>query len=206
MRADAAAAKLDIVSDDVHRSRGGSFIPRLRGLLLMPIRPYRVAIAGAALAVVMIADPAAAQGAQPRPPLAALSFMAGCWRGDAGVDRSIEEQWTAADSDVMLATTRYQDDNEPHTRGWEFSRIVADSGRITLFPAPAGRQQGRFRLTSSSAGVARFEDPTHDHPKRIIYRRVNARRMTVQLDNGEGDREMRLLELGRVACPGTAQR
>ena len=49
--------------------------------------------------------------------------MAGCWRGDGGVDRSIEEHWTAADSDVMLATTRYLDDNDGHTRGWEFSRI-----------------------------------------------------------------------------------
>lgn len=169
-------------------------------------RSRRAAIAGAAFAVIAFAVPVAAQESQPRPPLAALGFMAGCWRGDAGVDKSIEEQWTAADSDVMLATTRYQDDNEPRTRSWEFSRIVADSGRITLFPAPRGVQQGRFRLTSSSAGVATFEDPAHDDPKRIIYRRVDARRMTVQIDNGEGDREGIEFRLNRVACPGTTQR
>jgi Domain of unknown function (DUF6265) len=166
----------------------------------------RAAIAGAVLAIISFAVPAAAQQAQPRRPLAALAFMAGCWRGDAGVDKTIEEQWTAADSDVMLATTRYLDDNTARTRGWEFSRIVADAAGITLFPAPMGEQRGRFRLRSSSAREARFEDPAHDNPKRIIYRHVNARRMDVQLDAGEGDREMRVLELERVACPGTSQR
>ena len=34
---------------------------------------------------------------------------------------TIEEQWTAANSNVMLATTRYLDDNDGRTRGWEFS-------------------------------------------------------------------------------------
>ena len=163
-------------------------------------------IAAAAAVLVLTATSAAAQDTQPQRPLAALAFMAGCWRGDAGVDKTIEEQWTAADSDVMLATTRYLDDNTVRTRGWELSRIVADSAGIILFPAPMGRQRGRFRLTASSAGEARFEDPAHDHPKRIIYRRVNARRLTVQIDAGEGDREAQLLELDRVACPGTNPR
>ena len=170
------------------------------------LRPYRAALAGAVFALVSFAIPLAAQVTRPQRPLAALAFMAGCWRGDAGVDKTIEEQWTAADSDVMLATTRYLDDNTSRTRGWEFSRIVADSAGVVLFPAPMGRQQGRFRLASSRAGEARFEDPSHDHPKRIIYRRMGARRLTVQIDAGEGDREAMVLELDRVACPGTNPR
>ena len=157
-----------------------------------------------ALAMVLAAVPAAAQ--QPRRPLAALAFMAGCWRGDAGVDRSIEEQWTAADSDVMLATTRYLDDNTGGTRGWEFSRVVADSAGIVLLPAPMGTQQGRFRLTSSRAGEARFEDPSHDFPRRIIYRRVDARTLVVQLDRGERDREAQELRMARVPCPAPPAR
>jgi hypothetical protein len=170
------------------------------------LRPYRAALAGAVFAVISFAAPVAAQDPRPQRPLAALAFMAGCWRGDAGVDKTIEEQWTAADSDVMLATTRHLDDNTARTRNWEFSRIVADSAGIVLFPAPAGQQRGRFRLTASSAGMARFEDPTHDHPKRIIYRRVDARRMSVWLDNGEGDREAMEFRLERVACPGANPR
>jgi hypothetical protein len=153
----------------------------------------------ALMAVVVIASPAVAQE-RPRP-LAALAFMAGCWRGDGGVDRSIEEHWTAADSDVMLATTRYLDDHDGRTRGWEFSRIVADSSGIVLLPAPRGVQQGRFRLTQSTPGNARFEDPSHDFPKRIVYRRLDARRLGVRIDGGEGDERGQEFRLERVSCP-----
>jgi len=166
-----------------------------------PIRPHGPVLA--LLAVFFAATSAAAQ--EPPRPLAALGFMSGCWRGDAGVDKTIEEHWTAADSDVMLATTRYLDDNDGHTRAWEISRIVADSAGIVLFPAPNGNQQGRFRLMESSPGNARFEDPTHDFPKRILYRRVDARRLTVQVDGGEGDREAQEFRLESVACPAPRQ-
>ncbi|HYR10828.1 MAG TPA: DUF6265 family protein, partial [Longimicrobium sp.] len=137
-------------------------------------------------------------------PLARLAFMAGCWRGDAGVDKSIEEQWTAADSDVMLATTRYLDDNTGRTREWEFSRIVADASGITLIPSPAGTLRGRFRMAPSPAGEARFEDPAHDFPRRIIYRRVDARTLVAQLDAGEGSHEAIEFRLQSVPCPAPA--
>ena len=166
-------------------------------------RAFRSVLALPLLAVFTAAAPAAAQ--EPSRPLAALAFMAGCWRGDAGTDKTIEEHWTAADSDVMLATTRYLDDNTGRTRAWELSRIVADSAGIALLPAPGGNQQGRFGMTASSAGEARFEDPTHDFPRRIIYRRVDARRLTVRVDGGEGDREAQEFRLENVACPAPSR-
>lgn len=170
--------------------------------MTLPRPTRRIALAGVTLA--LAAALAVARAQQPERPLAALAFMAGCWRGDAGVDKTIEEQWTAADSDLMLATTRYLDDNTGRTRGWEFSRIVADSGRITLFPAPLGTPQGRFRMAPSRAGEARFEDPAHDFPKRIIYRRVDARTLEVSLDGGEGSHQAMELRLDRVPCPSAA--
>lgn len=148
---------------------------------------------------------AGAQTHSPQPPLAALAFMAGCWRGDAGVDRTIEEQWTAADSDVMLATTRYLDDNTGRTRDWEYSRIVADSGRITLIPAPGGTPRGRFRMTRSSHGEAMFEDPRHDFPRRIHYRAADARTLVVYLDGGEGSHEAVEMRMQSVPCPTVAR-
>lgn len=172
----------------------------------MPIpRPHQAALALAVLALPVATAPAAAQEAQPRRPLAALAFMSGCWRGDAGVDRTIEEQWTAADSDMMLATTRYLDDNTGRTRDWEYSRIVAGSLGIVLLPSPAGDPQGRFRLTASGAGEARFEDPDHDFPKRIIYRRLDARTLEVRIDGGEGSRERTGWRLESVPCPAPAR-
>lgn len=160
----------------------------------------------AAFIVMNAAAPAAAQGQQPEQPLAALGFMAGCWRGDAGVDRSIEEQWTAANSNVMLAMTRYLDDNDGRTRGWEFSRIVVDSAGIVLIPAPMGTAQGRFRMTSSQPGVATFEDPSHDYPRRITYRRQDARTLVARLDGGEGSQRDMVFRMESVACPTPSTR
>jgi hypothetical protein len=166
----------------------------------MPLpRAWRSVLVPALIALGAVAAPASAQPARP---LAALAFMSGCWRGDAGTDKTIEEHWTAADSDVMLATTRYLDDNSGRTRGWELSRIVADSAGIALLPAPGGIQAGRFSLAAgTAAGEARFEDPTHDFPKRIIYRRLDARTLAVRVDGGAGDREAQEWRLARVPCP-----
>ena len=153
-------------------------------------------------AVIGLPGPARSAAAQEAPrPLAALSFMAGCWRGDAGVDKHIEEHWTAADSDVMLATTRYLDDHSGQTRAWEFSRIVADADGVFLFPAPRGTQQGRFRMTADGPGSVRFEDPTHDFPRRILYRRIDARHLAIRIDRDEQDRETQEWRLEAVACP-----
>lgn len=166
----------------------------------MPIpRARRITVVLAVLA--FLPTVAAAQETPPPRPLAALAFLAGCWRGDAGVDRTIEEQWTSADSDVMLATTRYLDDNTGRTRGWEFSRIVADSAGIVLLPAPGGDPQGRFRLTASGAGEARFEDPAHDFPRRILYRRLDARTLAIRIDGGEASEEAMEWRLQSVPCP-----
>jgi hypothetical protein len=161
-------------------------------------------LALACLTLVAAAMPATMPAPEPERPLARLAFMAGCWRGDAGVDKSIEEQWTAADSDVMLATTRYLDDNTGRTRAWEFSRIVADSAGITLFPSPLGTQQGRFRMTSSPDGEARFEDPAHDFPKRIIYRMPDRRTLVAHLDGGEGSHQAIEIRMQRVPCPSAS--
>jgi hypothetical protein len=163
----------------------------------MPIDRRLRSIIPTALGLLCLALPAAAQR-----PLAALAFMAGCWRGDAGTDKTIEEHWTAADSDVMLGTTRYLDDNTGRTRAWEFARIVADASGIVMLPAPGGNQQGSFRMRGGSGpGNAIFEDPSHDFPRRILYRRVDARHLAIRIDRGDGDREAQEWRLESVACP-----
>jgi hypothetical protein len=199
---------LDNPADGAHRGvRRLSSSPSAGASVMTIPRPIcqvmqRLVLAGLTLAAAAAPSRVSAQEAEQ--PLAALAFMAGCWRGDAGVDRTIEEQWTSADSDVMLATTRYLDDNTGRTRGWEFSRIAADPAGITLFPAPLGTPQGRFRMAPSPAGEARFEDPAHDFPKRIIYRRLDERTLAVYLDAGEGSQEAMELRLERAPCPSAA--
>lgn len=164
--------------------------------------PRRLTLALLALAA--IGAPQAAHAQREERPLAELAFMAGCWRGDVGVDRTVEEHWTAADSDVMLATTRFLDGNTGRTRAWEFSRVVADSAGIILLPAPNGEVAGEFRVTRATGGEAWFENPAHDFPKRIVYRRVEEGWLLVRLDGGHGGggvEEEVEFRLQRVPCP-----
>lgn len=62
----------------------------------MPVsRPVRIAIS---LAVLVFASPPLTpqRKAPAAHPLAALAFMAGCWHGNAGTDKTTEEQRTGA--------------------------------------------------------------------------------------------------------------
>ena len=59
------------------------------------------------------------------------------------------------------------------TREFEFMRIVQeDDGSIFFVANPSGQKEALFKLTSVSAHEARFENPEHDFPQRIIYRRA----------------------------------
>ena len=116
--------------------------------------------------LVTVALPGAAQA----PALGNLAFMAGCWNGDAGRGRIIAEAWTAPTVNVMLGTTRYLAGDR--TVSWEFTLIEADSGGITMTPHPRGQAPTPFRLTRLAPDTAVFENPAHDFPQRIIYRRA----------------------------------
>ncbi len=58
------------------------------------------------------------------------------------------------------------------TRQFEFMRIVQEeNGDIFFVAMPSGQKEARFKLTLASEREVRFENPEHDFPQRIIYRR-----------------------------------
>lgn len=117
-------------------------------------------------------------------PLAALGFLTGCWRGAVSDSVVIEETWTAADADVMLATTRYL--RGGRVVGWEFSRIHADSAGIHLTPYPDGEARPAFGLQPGGEGMAIFTNEANDFPRNIIYRGDGRTGLLVRLD-GDGE-------------------
>lgn len=123
---------------------------------------------GVVTVVIMVA--AAFPGTAQVPALGNLAFMAGCWNGDAGRGRIIAESWTPPTVNVMLGTTRYL--AADRTVSWEFTLIEADSGGITMTPHPRGQAPTPFRLTRLAPDTAVFENPAHDFPQRIVYRRA----------------------------------
>lgn len=128
-------------------------------------------------------------------PLQALAFMTGCWRGAVDDSTTIEETWTAADADAMLATTRYL--RGERVVGWEFSRIHADSAGIHLTPYPDGEPAPVFDLNPSAVeGMAIFQNGDNDFPQNIIYRGDGVQGLMVRLEGSGRHLEWRMSPCG----------
>ena len=87
------------------------------------------------------------------------------------------------------------------TRAFEFIRIVQEeNGDIFLVAAPSGQPKARFKLTNVAGSEARFENPKHDFPQRIIYRR-DGDSLTGRIEGLSKGKERALdFPMKRVAC------
>jgi len=122
------------------------------------------------------------------PTLADLSWMSGDWQTAAGGRRQIEEHWTAAAGGSMMGVSRTVAGDK--TVEFEYLRIEQREDGIYYVAHPKARCPGTdFKLTRASATEAVFENPQHDFPKRIIYRKTDDG-LTASIDAGEGSKGM----------------
>jgi hypothetical protein len=96
-----------------------------------------------------------------------LGWMSGAWLQEKDGSWA-EEHWSTPRGGVMLGTGL--SGREGKASEFEFFRIAMDGGTLTFFASPDGRTAVPFRLVSSSAREAVFENPGHDYPQRIAYR------------------------------------
>src|SRR5688572_188681 len=102
----------------------------------------------------------------------ALEWMSGNWLEENG-NSWTEERWSMPRGGVMLGTS--MNGNGEKVEGYEFLRIAADSdGALTYWGAPSGAFPVPFRVVSLSSSEVIFENPRHDFPTRIAYRRDGA--------------------------------
>ncbi len=74
---------------------------------------------------------------------------------------------------------------------FEYLRIEQRADGIYYVAHPKARCPGTdFKLTRASATEAIFENPQHDFPKRIIYRKTGDDALTASIDGGEGTKAM----------------
>lgn len=72
------------------------------------------------------------------------------------------------------------------TVAFEWLRIEARSGSIVYVAHPGGRMPGtEFTLTEASPDAVVFENPDHDFPRRIEYRRASPSELRIDV-TGEG--------------------
>jgi hypothetical protein len=132
------------------------------------------------------------------PAVGNLAFMAGCWNGSARRGTAIiEEHWTAPTANVMLGTTRYIAGDS--TLSWEFTLIESGPGGVVMTPHPSGQTPVPFRLVGSASGEAVFENPAHDFPQRITYRRV-ADTLIARIEADTPERRAREWRLTPARC------
>ena len=118
--------------------------------------------------------PVAASAATPAAsPLAAFAWLAGCWEGKVN-QREFREEWLPLRGDVMVGAS--QTAMQGKTQSYEYLRLEPRADAIYYVPAPSGRKETAFKMTSRKTDgddeLFTFENPGSEFPQRIIYRRA----------------------------------
>ena len=155
---------------------------------MVPARARFVVTGSLLAALVTTAAGASAQSsAAAAPAIDALTWLEGTWISEADGTR-VEERWTSPEGGAMLSTSRTL--RGGRMVAFEFLRIVARPGAVFYIAQPGGRPPTEFALTTSGPGVAVFENPAHDFPKRLSYRRTG-QTLRVEVDGDEKGTPMR---------------
>jgi hypothetical protein len=123
---------------------------------------------------------------EPRP-VDGLAWMSGHWTSTSG-ERWTEEYWLAPRGGLMLGLSRAG--NGAASGDWEHLRLEAGADGVPVYWAsPRGAPAVGFRLVRADATNAVFENPQHDYPQRIAYRRSGAT-MTATISTIDGGNPM----------------
>ncbi|MCP3143407.1 DUF6265 family protein [Pyxidicoccus xibeiensis] len=112
-----------------------------------------------------------------------VAWLAGDWQGASGPG-VVDEHWTRAAGNSMLGMSRYVSGGR--TVFFEYLRIEARADGLYYIAHPKARPGVEFKLVHCAEGEALFENPAHDHPKRIRYQRESQDRLTARIEGDEG--------------------
>lgn len=133
-------------------------------------------------------------------PFAPVSWMAGCWNPQ-GREAGSTEQWMAPAGGAMLGMARTVKGGR--VAEFEFMQLRADAeGRLRFIAQPQGRPPTEFRLARQGEAEAVFENPGHDFPQRVIYRRVAPDRLLARIEGEVGGKARGIdFPMQRSPCP-----
>jgi len=137
-----------------------------------------------ALLVVLIAITAVTgSSASQKSGIERLDWIAGCWASDNGKER-IEENWMKPAGQSMIGMSRTVVGDK--TVSAEHIQIREANGQLAYIVSIAmGAKPVVFKLVKSSETEATFENPTHDFPQRIIYRRESPDALFARIEGQE---------------------
>jgi hypothetical protein len=97
-----------------------------------------------------------------------LHWLGGHWCSGTSTNL-VEEYWLPANGELMLGLSRTVKNGQ--VIAFEFLRIATVNGVVTFLAQPEGRPPTAFKQTASGENWIRFENPQHDFPTSIQYRR-----------------------------------
>jgi hypothetical protein len=121
----------------------------------------------------------------PAPKISELAWLSGDWQTAPGGRARIEEHWTAPAGGTMMGMGRTVVGDK--TAEFEFLRIEQRGDEIFYVANPnANCPQTDFKLTRRTGQEVVFENPAHDYPKRVMYRKNSDGSLVASIDAGEG--------------------
>ena len=130
-----------------------------------------------------------------------VSWLQGCWRSTRG-EAAIEEQWMAPRGGTMLAMGRTVRGGK--TTEYELVLIKEQNGRLAYEAHPSGQPSATFLSTTASESTVVFENPEHDFPQRVGYRREGADSLQAWIEgqaNGKSRRVDFVYQRARCEAP-----
>lgn len=131
--------------------------------------------------------------------IAQLAWLGGCWKSETGEPGS-GEHWLPLAGGTLLGVSRTV--KQGKTVAFEFMQIRADeNGQLAFITLPSGQQTTVFPLLHLSGTEAVFENPQHDFPQRVVYRRVGETRLLARIE-GKREGPLRVIEfpMTRESC------
>jgi hypothetical protein len=122
-------------------------------------------------AVVLTAAATDSGAAVEGPRVQQLAWLQGCWEA-ASAGRVVEEQWTAPRGRSIVGLSRTMRRGE--MTEYELIVIRERGERLVYIAHPYGQPSAEFHSTAAGRESMVFENPAHDFPQRIGYRRQGA--------------------------------
>ena len=128
-----------------------------------------------------------------------LAWLAGCWSAEGGEPGTVEH-WLPLAGGTLIGVSRTVKGGK--TIAHEFMQVRrSDAGQIVFIALPSGQSETTFVLKSLDTGSVTFENPAHDFPQRVIYRRTSPDRIVGRIDGVRGGNLQGIdFPLRRIAC------
>jgi hypothetical protein len=127
-----------------------------------------------------------------------VAWLQGCWE-TSSAQRTIDEQWMAPRGGNMVGMSRT-------VRGdalvaYEFLLLREVGERLEYESHPSGQSQARFLSSTVSDSLVLFENPQHDFPQKIGYRREGPDSLIAWIEGTEKGQSRRIeFPYRRVSC------